>query len=542
MHTIRHFLSAALSLVFISAAFAHEGHDHGAPPPPVTATIAPRAEASSADLEAVIVRAEQGVTIYLDTFRSNEPVIGASVEVNAPEGNFQAEHKGEGIYSVTAPQLALPGTHDLALIVTAGELTDILTATLEIPHPQEAPGKAAEALFSEEWAKTSFKSIGGGGSAWIAGLAFVIGLVAGLAIRRRSSVAIILGLAIFAAAGSVPGPAWAQATRDLAQRFADGSLFVPKATQRILAIRTILTEEKSHRVTVELPGRIIPDPNGSGYVQASVAGRLVAPAGGFPRLGSAVTAGDVLALVEPAIGAADATGLNLQAREIDQQIRLIERRLGRFRQIRDVVARAQIEDAELELAGLQIRRENLERGKREPEMLIAPVSGVIAASNAVAGQIAEPNAIIFQIVDPGRFWIEALSYESIVLEDDAAARLPGEQVLKLEYRGSGLADRNQAAPVHFSIMEQAEGLRAGQLLTVLATTRESRNGVSVPKESVIRGANGQLIVYERTNAERFVPREVRVEPLDGDEVFLISGVKAGTRIVTQGPELLNQIR
>jgi hypothetical protein len=55
----------------------------------------------------------------------------------------------------------------------------------------------------------------------------------------------------------------------------------------------------------------------------------------------------------------------------------------------EALDRAQIEDAELELAGLRIRRANLERAPREPERLVAPVSGAIAAVQAVAGQIAD---------------------------------------------------------------------------------------------------------------------------------------------------------
>jgi hypothetical protein len=39
-----------------------------------------------------------------------------------------------------------------------------------------------------------------------------------------------------------------------------------------------------------------------------------------------------------------------------------------------------------------------------------------------------------------------------------------------------------------------------------------------------------------------VPREVRVEPLDGERVLIVAGVEAGRRIVTGGAELLNQIR
>jgi hypothetical protein len=59
---------------------------------------------------------------------------------------------------------------------------------------------------------------------------------------------------------------------------------------------------------------------------------------------------------------------------------------------------------------------------------------------------------------------------------------------------------------------------------------------------VVRGGNGQSIVYEHTRPERFEPREVRVEPLDAERVLVLSGLSAGRRIVTQGAELLNQVR
>jgi len=250
----------------------------------------------------------------------------------------------------------------------------------------------------------------------------------------------------------------------------------------------------------------------------------------------------VLALVQPSVGAADVTTQQQQARELDQQIAIIERRLERFRQIQGVVARAQIEDAELELAGLRTRRANLDRAPREPERLVAPVAGVIAAVQATAGQIAEPNAVIFQIVDPSRYWVEASSFESHPIDDVAAARLADGRTVALRYRGSGLADRNQAIPIHFAVEGEPRGLRAGQFLTVLARTRDERSGIAVPRASVLRGPNGQTIAYEHTNAERFVPREVRVEPLDGDRVLIVSGIEPGRRIVTHGAELLNQIR
>lgn len=533
---------------------AHEGHDHGAPPPPVSMTIAPRADASSADFELVAIARGAKLRIYLDTFRGNEPVQNADIEVDGPGGTLKASATPDGAYMLDAPWMARPGNYDLAFTVQAAGAIDILTATLTIPKLPAQPVAASgllDAVVSAAGAQDIQARLATkGASLWmVGGAAFLAGLfVAGL-FRRRGRVAVSAALAALfvvnatpsdAASPTAAGPTMAE--RDVSQRFADGAIFVPKTTQRILAIRTVFTEVRTFAGTVELPARVISDPSAAGYVQASVAGRLAPPPGGFPRLGTRVTAGDVLALVQPAVGAADVTSQQQQSRELDQQIAIAQRRLERFRQIQSVIARSQIEDTELELQGLRARRANLERAPREAEKLIAPVSGVIAAIQAVAGQIAEPNAIIFQIVDPSRFWVEALSFEAHAINGSANGRFGDGRTVQLAYRGSGLAERNQAIPIQFNVEGAERGLRAGQLLTVFASTSEERTGIAVPRTSVLRGPNGQSIVYEHTNAERFLPREVRVEPLDGNQVLIVSGVEAGKRIVTQGAELLNQIR
>jgi hypothetical protein len=536
-----------------SPAAAHEGHDHGAPPPPVSTTIAPRADASSSEFELVAVARGDRLRIYLDRFRTNEPVNGASLDIDVAGSILQATPEGDGAYIVAASFLARPGAYDLAITVQAGDLIDVLTARLTIPEPS-MPATTQRGLFSFLGSSAIAQDMRQRAerydlSIWsAAGLGFLAGSVVMLVVRRKKSMAIAVGVgSALMLAGAPPVGAQPATTanpvmRDVSQRFADGAIFVPKTTQRILGIRTVFSEVRTFSGTVELPGRIISDPSAAGYVQASVAGRLAPPPGGFPRLGTRVAAGDVLALVQPAIGAADVTTQQQQSREFDQQISILERRLERYRQIQSVIARSQIEDAELELQGLRSRRANLERAPREPEKLIAPVSGVIAAVQAIAGQIAEPNAIIFQIVDPSRFWVEALSFEAHAINGSANGRFGDGRTVPLAYRGSGLADRSQAIPIQFSVEGAARGLRAGQLLTVLASTTDERTGIAVPRTSILRGPNGQSIVYEHTNAERFVPREVRVEPLDGDRVLIVSGIEAGKRIVTQGAELLNQIR
>ena len=85
-------------------------------------------------------------------------------------------------------------------------------------------------------------------------------------------------------------------------------------------------------------------------------------------------------------------------------------------------------------------------------------------------------------------------------------------------------------------------MRLGQMVTVVAETDIATTGIAAPRDAVIRGANGEDIVYVHTDPEVFEPRAVRTEPLDATRVLIVAGVAAGDRLVTQGAELLNQLR
>jgi membrane fusion protein, heavy metal efflux system len=551
--SMRRFTAVFLSLLFgwsVVPVHAHEGHDHGAPPP-VSRTIAPRADAASGDFELVAIARGDRLEIYLDGFRDNAPIGGARLEIDSPDSLIAPKEEKPGYYAASAPFLGKSGRHDLAITVIAGDKVDILTATLVIPEASAARDASTTASISTRQPLTSGFVTGDKSLLLAAGIGFVAGALAVLLFGRRrptSATALLVTLGIAGVLGATtPGNAQPEdaapvAARDLAQRFADGALFVPKATQRILALRTQFTESQEHFTAIELPGRVIPDPNASGMVQSSVGGRLSPPEGGFKPLGTPVKAGDVLAFVQPPLPAADVTTQQQQARELDQQISIIARKVERLRSIREVIAQSQLEDSELELKGLRERRANLDRAPREAEALKAPVGGVIAASNAVAGQMAEPNSVIFHIVDPSRLWVEALSFDPGAIQPEASIRLADGREMRLKFAGAGINASNLAAPVHFAIAGEAGGLHAGQFVTVLARKAEARSGIAVPRASVLRAGNGQSIVYEHTNAERFVPREVRTAPLDGTRELVLSGLESGKRVVTEGAELLNQIR
>ena len=319
--------------------FGHEGHDHGAPPTPVSTTIAPRADASSTDFELIAIARNNRLTIYLDSFRDNRPVIGAEIEIDTPAGTLKAvEAKEGGVYIADAPFLKNSGSYDLAITVSAGGTVDVLATTLKIPAPAGGSPTPAQSqtswLVGTAWAQAIQNRVVASDTPLIVAIGggFILGVLLTLFMRRQRRLvatalllpSMFIGLANdpaqAAEAMTEPTGLAITAVRDIAQRFSDGSLFVPKPTQRILALRTAFTEEQSHRRSVELPGRVVPDPNASGLVQASGGGRLAPPDGGFKPLGTTVKAGDILAYVQPPLPTADATAQQQEARLLDQQV------------------------------------------------------------------------------------------------------------------------------------------------------------------------------------------------------------------------------
>ena len=66
------------------SAFGHGGEDHGAPPPPVSPGVAPRALAATEEFEVVAALEGKQLVVYVDRFASNEPVVKAKQPEASP--------------------------------------------------------------------------------------------------------------------------------------------------------------------------------------------------------------------------------------------------------------------------------------------------------------------------------------------------------------------------------------------------------------------------------------------------------------------------
>ena len=366
--------------------------------------------------------------------------------------------------------------------------------------------------------------------------------------RAAASLGLLIALAVIAPAQAGPGhdhgDADAAPSANGPQRQPDGSVFLPKPAQRQLGVRTVVTGAAELPRTVELAARVLMDPNAGGKVQALNAGRIEPGPRGLPNPGQAVRKGAVLAYVVSSAAPIERSNQAAQLAELRAAQALAGKRLARLQELADTVPRKEIEAVESEAASLAARVAAVGAGLSSREALLAPVSGVIASAHVVAGQVVDARELIFEIVDPSRLRIEALAFDTAIASNIGSATLAiGNQRVPLTFIGASRSLREQALPLAFHAQGASlDQLAVGQPVRVFVQTRDKVKGISVPVASLMKNPANQTVVWVKTAPERFEPRTVTTEPLDGVNAAVTSGMQAGDRVATQGATLINQVR
>ena len=168
---------------------------------------------------------------------------------------------------------------------------------------------------------------------------------------------------------------------------------------------------------------------------------------------------------------------------------------------------------------------------RKGEVLahVLPSAAPIERSNQAA-QLAELRAA------------KALADKRVARLQELADTVPRKEI-EAVFVGASRSLREQALSLAF----RAEGpalaqLAVGQPVQVFVQTRKTIEGIAVPVAALMKNPANQTIVWVKTAPERFEPRSVTTEPLDGVNAAVTSGLKPGDRVATQGATLINQVR
>jgi hypothetical protein len=172
-----------LALLLAGNAFAHGGEDHGdgaAATPAAAVEAGPRATAASEDFEFVALTQGDKLLIYLDRFATNEPVAGATIEIESGAFKAVAAAVAPGVYSVPGDAFEAPGRHALTVTIEtdakSGGVSDLLSATLDVAAPKTAAPEGNSPLTLAGFSPTTLAF----------GVAVVLLAIGAIAWRRRA--------------------------------------------------------------------------------------------------------------------------------------------------------------------------------------------------------------------------------------------------------------------------------------------------------------------------------------------------------------------
>lgn len=184
---------------------------------------------------------------------------------------------------------------------------------------------------------------------------------------------------------------------------------------------------------------------------------------------------------------------------------------------------------------------------RKTIQVVAPRDGIVLEKMAVEGQMANEGMKLYRMADLSVVWVLAQVFE----KDLPWVRLNQEATIRLDY----LPDRQfqgRVAFVYPSVDEQTRTVKVrlelhnpdtlfkpGMFASVELQARIADDVLLVPDMAILRSGT-QNTVFVALDGGRFEPRTVQISPrTDTHQYQILSGLKAGERIVTSGQFMLD---
>jgi len=250
--------------------------------------------------------------------------------------------------------------------------------------------------------------------------------------------------------------------------------------------------------------------------------------------------------------------LAAQARQTERQRRLSEIGATPMKDYEAVRAEQQgtdelIRSQESTIAGLEARLRQLGATNVSASGTVntpvrAPFAGVVTKTEASPGAVVDSENELFIIADIGQVWVQAEVYEKdlgrvrlgqpafIRVDTYADERFSG----KVTYISDILDPQTRTARVRCEVTNADSRLKLDMFATVELPTKFSRTAMNVPT-SAIQQLDNKNVVFVRASQTKFEVRGVELGKQVKEQVEVISGVKDGEPVVTQGAFHLKSI-
>lgn len=188
-----------------------------------------------------------------------------------------------------------------------------------------------------------------------------------------------------------------------------------------------------------------------------------------------------------------------------------------------------------------------ETGKIQKDLHIhSPFDGTVIQIGAREGQYVTPQTELYVLADLSKVWVIAQVYESDlpwVSEGDPVdmqlTALPGETFHgHLSYIYPYAEAETRTIKVRLVFDNPDQKLKPEMFANVTIHTRQQDNAVTVPSEAIVRSGDHEQI-FVVTAPGKFEPRKVRTGLTADGLTQILTGVKAGERVVTSSQFLID---
>ena len=178
--------------------------------------------------------------------------------------------------------------------------------------------------------------------------------------------------------------------------------------------------------------------------------------------------------------------------------------------------------------------------------LRSPVAGTVLERNIVQGQMLEPATPAFRIANLTTLWLTVHAFErdAVRVAKGANARLtfsalPGEQFRGVvTLIGGQVAKESRTIPIRIDVRNQRGLLRPGMSGSAAVPVGASTSQVLAVPVAAVQRVRNEWCVFLPKDAATFEIRKIGRGRDLGDEVEILSGLKAGERLVVEGAFLL----
>jgi cobalt-zinc-cadmium efflux system membrane fusion protein len=211
-------------------------------------------------------------------------------------------------------------------------------------------------------------------------------------------------------------------------------------------------------------------------------------------------------------------------------------------------AEAEVSAARAGLVSLGAGPEELSSGQGAPSFVVrSPLAGTVIERSARTGQMADPSQPLFRIGDLTRLWliVHAFERDAVRIQNGAEARVtfaafPGQEFsAKVGYVGQQVDAASRTIPVRLELDNAGGLLRPGMSATASIPLGGAGSAITTVPAAALQRLEDGWAVFLPTGAKGvFERREVGRGRTLGNEVEVLSGLKAGEHVVVEGAFLL----